>query len=235
MSASWSLCSGASRKFQQCSVNWDLGNLEAPPWGLCHVSHSIPERWGGGSVVLLNQGIPLPWSVQSFHPEHHAAYPDLPSSNRAEEASHTWLYTEWWRKDLFGPLVLKLAHQEHRTHLLFAVTQSWRYHTDALSNISKLSVLVTAPEGGCEVRADEKKQLFILCQSESYWDKPTVMLVLGFTFWSLVVFGCNHRLTVSVCSSVLPCDRSAARLISLAEAKQKDSSCGCLSVVTSRT
>lgn len=77
------------------------------------------------------------------------------------------------------------------------------HQPDALSNISKLSVLVTAPEAGCEVRADEKKQLFILCQSESYWDKPTVMLVLGFTFWSLVVFGCNHRLTVSVCSSVL--------------------------------
>lgn len=173
MSASWSLCSGASRKFQQCSVNWDLGNLEAPPWGLCHVSHSIPERWGGGSVVLLNQGIPLPWSVQSFHPEHHAAYPDLPSSNRAEEASHTWLYTEWWRKDLFGPLVLKLAHQEHRTHLLFAVTQSWRYHTDALSNISKLSVLVTA---------------WRWLWSQGWWEEATLHTV---SVW--IILGQTHR------------------------------------------
>lgn len=229
MSVSWSLCGGASRKFQQCSVNWDLGNLEAPPWGLCHVSHR--------SVVLLNEGIPAMECPQSFHPEHHAAYPDLPSSNRAEEASHTWLYTEWWRKDLFGPLVLKLAHQEHRTHLLFAVTQSWRYHTSTWCTFKHIQAVGFShcTWSWLWSQADEKKQLFILCQSESYWDKPTVMLVLGFTFWSLVVFGCNHRLTVSVCSSVSPCDRSAARLISLAEAKQKDSSCSCLSVVTSRT
>lgn len=175
--------------------------------------------------------------VSTEHPEHHAAYPDLPSSNRAEEASHTWLYTEWWRKDLFGPLVLKLAHQEHRTHLLFAVTQSWRYHTSTWCTFKHIQAVGFShcTWSWLWSQADEKKQLFILCQSESYWDKPTVMLVLGFTFWSLVVFGCNHRLTVSVCSSVSPCDRSAARLISLAEAKQKDSSCSCLSVVTSRT
>lgn len=117
---------------------------------------------------------------QSFHPQHHA---DLPSSNRAKEASHahTWLYTQWWRKGLDHSCWT--WHTRNTAHTCCLQMLWWRYHSshqpDALSNISKLSLLGTAPEGGCKVRADEKKQLFILCQSELYWDKPTVMPPAG--------------------------------------------------------
>lgn len=113
---------------------------------------------------------------QSFHPEHHAAYPDLPSSNRAEEASHTWLYTEWWRKDLFGPLVLKLAHQEHRTHLLFAVTQSWCYHTSTWCTFKHIQAVGFSH---CTWR---------WLWSQGWWEEATLHTV---SVW--IILGQTHR------------------------------------------